>query len=118
MQETEQTINWELCLQLANDNQDLAQELLTMFVDELPSTSELLHKHFDSENFENLQSIAHKLHGGACYTGVPLLKEAAKTLEHALSNQKPFDDIAHHFEELIENIQLVIDAYQEGDFTR
>ncbi len=73
-----------LGLSLAGNNQQLADELLAMFIKELPFHKESLLSAKKENNFEKLKEIIHKLHGGTKYCGVPNLHDAAKQFEHII----------------------------------
>lgn len=116
MIDTKPVISWELCLQLANDNAELATDLLKMFVDELSDAVTEMQALYDKKEWNSLKNRVHKLHGGACYTGVPHLKTAAKNLEEALRNESSEEELNELFNQLLSQIQLVQSEYTEGSF--
>ncbi len=82
-----------LGLTLAGNNQQLADELLAMFIKELPLHKESLLSAKKENNIVKLKEIIHKLHGGTKYCGVPSLHDAAKQFEHIidLKEEKKYD---------------------------
>lgn len=100
------SIDWELCVSLAANKVDLAEELLTNFVRHLPEARNTIKQHFlHSQGSELLEAI-HKLHGACCYCGVPKLKSITYRLEKVLKA----DDYTHipnligHLEQEVEAI--------------
>lgn len=114
MQSTQMAINWQLCVQLANNNAEVADELLSMFVAELPQTTDDLQQLYMQQDWEGFRNCVHKLHGGACYVGVPQLKQAAKSLEHLLMEAASNDQITSQYIELLNAVEAVAEAYQDG----
>lgn len=77
-------IDSELGLRLANNQAELAENLLKMLVEDLLATKTSLLTLYSKKDHENLCKEVHKLHGGCCYCGVPRLKIAAASLESSL----------------------------------
>jgi len=109
-------IIWEQCLELANDKEEVAKELLEMFVTDLPTVSEQLREAFSNQNLSDLEDIVHKLHGGSCYCGVPKLKSAAAELEKYLKTQWPeanSPELSKRYAQLATAINEVSEAYEQ-----
>lgn len=109
MTQDQKVIDWKLASQLANGNMKLAKELFNLLKTTLPEHIENLQKAQNENDSTALQKEAHKLHGAACYTGTPRLKEAAKTLELALQN-KQTNEINDLYEILLKEIDAVLKA--------
>ncbi len=60
-------------LQQVSGNESLANDLLAMFIKELPGYKEEIQKHLIENNREELRNIIHKIHGGLRYLGAPAL---------------------------------------------
>lgn len=71
---------------LADDNEQLATELLSMLLDELPEYRAEIEDARSENNIENLKQIAHKIHGASRCCGTPALRQASKQLEDAINN--------------------------------
>jgi len=109
-------IDWKLCLELVNNKEDVARELLEMFVSELPETNNKLHEAYSNKNLADLEDIVHKLHGGSCYCGVPQLKTAAAELEKFLKTKWPeanSPDLAKRYTQLVAEINHVMESYEQ-----
>lgn len=74
----------DLALQRAGGSQDLAKELFSMLVRDLPSFRRELGMECRSDDISALIDLVHKLNGAATYCGVPALKETAHQCETAL----------------------------------
>jgi two-component system sensor histidine kinase BarA len=75
-------------LQLSNNKQDLAEQLLAMLLTALPEARTSMTQAWESEDYESLLSEAHKLHGATRYCGVPALRESLHCLETVLKRQQ------------------------------
>ncbi len=99
-------IDWELGVRLAGNKRDVAEELLSLFVKELPHELAEIKKFRESNNHKELLKHLHKLHGAACYCGVPRLKYATAELEKTLKQNKPTEiaDLFMQFEVEANNV--------------
>jgi len=102
-------INWTDCVRLAGGRPDIAKEMLSAFIDELPDFQNVIADVWEQGDLSTLGQQVHKLHGGCCYTGVPSLKQAATYLEEALQQgQKELDALVLN---LVRCIQATLEAY-------
>lgn len=86
---TGEVIDLKLGNQLANGNEDLAKEFLSMLVNSFPEELIKMEAAYKLQAVETVSSILHKLRGGLSYCGVPRLKEACIRLDEYLkSDQK------------------------------
>lgn len=60
-------------LAAVSGNQQLADELLAMFIKELPGYKQSIKEELLSHNQKQLRNIIHKMHGGLRYLGTPAL---------------------------------------------
>ncbi|MBQ0763371.1 ATP-binding protein [Marinobacter psychrophilus] len=81
---TRECISIEESLRLAAGKADLAEELLSMLLEQITPTVETIEHHWRNGNRLELLECVHKLHGGARYCGVPEVRAAANQLETAL----------------------------------
>ena len=109
------SINWALCLTLANDKEDLANEMLTMFIQETPPTKALIEQSFKANDLEALHQHIHKLHGAACYCGVPKLKQLVADTETALK-AKQLDQLEQQVKAVLAELTQIEHDYERGDF--
>lgn len=109
---TNASLDWEECLRLSNNKEDLAKDLLQMLANELPTYQIELKKAAESNDLENLRHHAHKLHGACCYTGVPRLRQLTEQLESQL-NAHPEDPLNGIIQEIDQEISNVITAIEE-----
>ena len=78
------SIDWQLALKRANQNQDTAKEMLDSFIALLPETIETLSALWDDQDYNGLKTEVHKLHGACCYTGLPRMQHLANETESSL----------------------------------
>jgi len=114
-------LNWQQCIQLAANKEDLALDLLKMLTDSFSSDLEEMEQLIELEDFPQLEHVLHRLHGATRYVGTPLLQETTGTFEHFVSTlrkeRKMADDlfiqnVIQRFDELKTVIQHVQDAAQ------
>ena len=74
------TFDWEECLRLSNNKEDIAKELLSLLEKELPTYQSEFKQAIQSNDLEKLQRYCHKLHGACCYIGVPQLRTLVNQL--------------------------------------
>lgn len=73
----------ELALRQAAGKPQLAKEMLTLLLEQLPGVHASLYQ-LEDQDPQELQAIIHKLGGGAAYCGVPSLQALCNQLERAL----------------------------------
>lgn len=78
------TLDWQLAVKRANQNRDIALELLGDFVSHLPKSVEMIRTEWNARNYKGVQDEIHRLHGACCYTGVPKLQALANRIESNL----------------------------------
>ncbi|MGO1500524.1 MAG: ATP-binding protein [Marinobacter sp.] len=76
-------------IQLAAGKADLAEELFSMLLEQLPTDFNTIERLWNGEHLESLLECVHKLHGATRYCGVPELRSAANRLETALKCSAP-----------------------------
>lgn len=108
-------IDWEHCLSITNQKSDLAHEILDMFMQELPSYRDQLQQHFQSESYEDLHQVVHKLHGATCYCGTSRLKSLLSKFETAIKAKQidSFDDMYH---DVMKEIESIEHYYESNEF--
>ena len=69
------------------DDDDLAKQIATAFVKEMPEHLTALETAIQSEDFGEASQVAHKLKGSAANLGAIALSQAASTAEQAAKNK-------------------------------
>lgn len=105
-------IDWQLCLQKVSGNQDLAEEFLAKFIEELGKNRVEFIQAMHNKEIKRIGEIAHKLHGACCFCGVPLLQKKVIQVEKLASRATAIDDMKKPFAELIQSIDAVISEYE------
>lgn len=108
------TIDWTLSLKLANHREDLAKELLTLLISELPETRNNINNAYQNQDLEMLHHYIHKLHGATCYCGVPRLKEITSLLETKIKHKN--DSLENLINSLNYEIEQLQQAFKKQDF--
>jgi len=74
-------------IEQAGGNPDLAKELFTMLLKELPDQKYKLNQAFNDGDNQRLWEVVHKVYGATAYCGVPGLQQAARDLEKTIKAQ-------------------------------
>ena len=96
-------VSVEESIQLAAGKTDLAEELFSMLLEQLPADLEKIEALWTEQQMEPLLECVHKLHGATRYCGVPELRSAANQLETAL--KRGAADIEAHKNQLVSAIE-------------
>ncbi|WP_323841889.1 MULTISPECIES: ATP-binding protein [unclassified Moraxella] len=74
-------VDWQDALNRAANKVDLAEKLLTMFIDNAETEKQALERAWADRNRKALADLTHRMVGASRYTGVPRLRQAAETFE-------------------------------------
>ena len=108
MSETLSILDKDKAVKLVSGNKKLADDLLAMFIKELPDYKLIIKKEFLNNNKDVLRNIIHKIHGGLRYLGAPAL------LEIISQTDIEFDDLSdEQLETNISQIYLEVDRILE-----
>ncbi|WP_017444921.1 response regulator [Gayadomonas joobiniege] len=107
-----QTIDWTLCLQKANHNEDIAKELLAMLIDSFKHVKSDIEKCYQAQDHSELLEVIHKFHGSTCYSGVPRLRSLTNRLESQLKKGILLN-IDKLVEQLLAEMEAVTRAFTE-----
>ncbi len=104
-------------LEQAGGSEDLARDLFTMLIDELPSQHESIEAAFklvSTENvaMESLWDSVHKLHGATAYLGVPALRQAVKAFEDKIK-QDDRNQLEESFRQVDSEIKRLMEQGRE-----
>ncbi|OUR93790.1 hypothetical protein A9Q81_15070 [Gammaproteobacteria bacterium 42_54_T18] len=102
-----EVVSLSMGLKLANNKQDLADDMLIMLFDSLTKDRISLREDLNSQDYSRMLERVHKLHGATRYTGVPNLQRSAKALEEDLKH-KQYDNVNVLCEALIADIEDII----------
>ena len=100
-------------IRIAGGNEQLAKELFAMLLAELPDMRRCLNDAFEIEDFETLESEAHKLHGAASYCAVESLKTAAARVERATKNRDA--DLGAHMDSLNQEMEWLLADHSDEE---
>jgi len=80
-------IDWEMAMKLAGNNRHLAEDILALFIKNIPDELAAINQSFQDKNYREMCKQVHKLHGALCYCGLPRLKTLAADLEFRLKSE-------------------------------
>ena len=95
---------------LTGGNQQLADELYNMFIEDLPNMKDNLAKAYSSNNIQQLEEETHKLHGAASCCAVFTIKDAANQLEKSAKKRKD-ELIPEHYAILMNTIDEMLSSH-------
>ncbi|MCF6776963.1 ATP-binding protein [Thiotrichales bacterium 19X7-9] len=78
-------IDMALGIQLAGGSKKVAYEMFEMLLIDLDEAKEKIKLYAKNGDYQSLVQVVHKLHGGCCYCGVPILKKKIRELEAYLN---------------------------------
>ena len=100
-------IDIQFALEQANGSEELAKDLFTMLLNDLPVLAENLTQALISQDNQALRDHAHKLNGSTAYCGVPHLRQTAQQLEDSIKTQSA--DIEKNINNVIAAIEQIKD---------
>jgi two-component system sensor histidine kinase BarA len=101
-------INFDALLNLTGQNHQLANELLTMFAEELPEIRSTIKRLYSKQSYNPLSALIHKLHGSCCYCAATHLQKLSKTTETELK-EKSYGDLANLISQIDTEIASILD---------
>lgn len=84
-------IDWDLGLKLAGNNRETAEEILALFLKNIPDELTAINHSWEEKNYLEMCRQLHKLHGALCYCGLPRLKIVVARLESDLKKDATND---------------------------
>ena len=106
-------VDWELAMKLAGNNQDIAKEILALFIKNIPGELTAINQSFQNKNYQEMGKQLHKLHGALCYCGLPRIKMLVAQLESSLKNNVT-DDLSAHVELLNQEVNDLLANYAKS----
>ena len=82
------SVDIQLCLRLANHKPALARDMLSMLLAGLENEKLQIRQALDTEQFEQLGELIHRLYGSSCYCGVPRLKHISGLLDKLFQSKQ------------------------------
>jgi PAS domain S-box-containing protein len=88
-----------------------SKRMLSLLIGEIEPFRKNMEAAFDAKDKEALFQVAHKFHGGTCYTGTPRLERAANDLEVATKENPKI--LRKCYNSVNEEIDRVVEAYKK-----
>jgi len=104
-------IDWELAMQMAGKNRDIAEEILALLIKTLPDDLSAINQSYDNQQYHELAARLHKLHGALCYCGLPRLKTVVIKLENDVKNNH-INDLSILMDTLNDEAKLLLEQYK------
>jgi two-component system, NarL family, sensor histidine kinase BarA len=105
-------IDWPLSLKSANNNQELAVDMLKMLVASFDQARKEIKQAFKKNDKQHLLNQVHKIHGATAYCGVPKLKSLAYDYETHLKQ----NDINEETKMIqVQFLQAIIEVETESE---
>ena len=101
-----------MSLRLSNQKPALARDMLAMLLDDLPQQQQIIVKAINEADLETLETVVHKIRGGASYCGVPRLKESSSIADELLRKKEYQQD---SLTEVLAAIDELIDFANQCD---
>ena len=93
---------------LANGNEELALELFSMLINELPDHRNNILQASNEGNISQLKEVTHKLNGASRCSGTTALSRAANSLESSI-NKNENEQIAKKTDDLVKEIDRLLE---------
>jgi two-component system sensor histidine kinase BarA len=103
-------IDLDLGADLVGGDYDTAKHFLGLLVETLPEERLKIERLYEQSKLDELTEVIHKLHGGCCYCGVPLLKQFAQETEKTLKGHMNVD-LQDQVSKLLGSIEETIKVY-------
>ena len=103
-------IDWNASVTLLGGNATLAKDMLTLLFNELTNIKPRVHELLDTQQFDKLATLSHKLRGGSSYCSVTRLQHSCNALENAIKASTSHDVIANLAKDLLTQIEAVLTA--------
>ena len=78
-----------------------------MLLEGIRSDLPKMKRYWQEENFTALHEIVHRIHGGACYCGVPQLLNISATLDKQL-NAKQYSNAAENIDSMLSACEALV----------
>lgn len=104
--------DWNIAIARANGNKDLAQELSGLLIENIKECIPDLTSAWQEKDIDNLTQLAHKMHGGAAYTGAIEVQRASKLFEQKLKSGEISTECYKHF---LQSMQEFSEFYESAN---
>ena len=108
-------IDWQDCIDKANQKRELAEELLDILAKELPMLHAQIQSAYQKNNIQDLGYYIHKLHGSCCYCGIPKLQQIVSSIDTHL-HSLPKDGLDRYMKSLNIEVDNVLISIRNKDY--
>lgn len=96
-------VNLDVLKEISEGSHDLMRDLITLFINQVPTFSEQLDNYYKSEDYISLGKLAHKIKSSVAMMGISVLTSDMKKLELLAQEQKE----THKYHAYIDNFKKV-----------
>lgn len=118
-QKTAEIIDWEVCVDQLNGDENCVRELLAGLAVDLKISQEKIAKAFVAHDEDALRTELHRVRGGVCYLTLPQLDRALASFHEAVKAKPQNQEQIEHTYELL---QKAMDAFwitlEQGQFLK
>lgn len=107
-------LDQQKALDVAAGKQSLADDLLAMFIKELPGYKQSIAEHLEQGNKEELRKIVHKIHGGLRYVAAPALMTIVSATDYELFELSD-EQLHKNIHKIYHEIDRVLKAEKYGN---
>lgn len=107
-------VNIQQSISLAKNKPDLAKEMLEMLLNDLPAEREAIIRNHKNKAYSQLQEVIHKIRGGSCYCGVPVLLATTSVTDSNLKEHE-IHNLDNEINDIIRAIDQLIQWHDEHD---
>lgn len=104
----EPILDKNIAIEKAGGSSDLAKELFSMLLKELPELKNLVNMAYQANDPQGFWDHTHKIHGSTAYCGVPALRVAASKLEKSIKADKSFTEMEGDLNNLNKSIEELL----------
>ncbi len=115
--ETECIYSPEKSASLVNNNQELANDLLVMFVQELPEQLADINKALETNDILTIAKRVHKILGATAYCHAPRIRNAAFVIQKAVKNPEN-NLLTQHINRLNQEVTKLLEYFKESDLAK
>lgn len=103
-------IDLDLGASILGGDIDEAHKMLGMLIESFPENQRELESAYQKKDFQRLEKIAHRVHGGVSYTGAARLQKALRLLVDTIRENR-LDDVDVLYKDVCHEVKQLVEAY-------
>lgn len=106
-------VNLAYLNEMTEGESDLLKEMIDIFFTQVDEFIELMHKHYNEQDYESLGKLAHKAKSSISIMGMADLAEDLKNLEILTKNNEQIDQYPNYITKFENQCKLAVDELKE-----